>query len=101
MAAELPDFGEGQLGRPINLSKAERCAASDLYLTEAELQRLAAAMDEYPALCPQGAGMSKKQRDWLQAEAKNYRSNRLEKASTGHLCPIANRLCHQYSKPIT
>lgn len=39
------------------------------YLTEAELQRLAAAMDEYPALCGQDAGISKKQRDWLQTEA--------------------------------
>jgi integrase len=39
------------------------------YLTEAELQRLAAAMNEYPAMCAQEANISEKQRDWLQIEA--------------------------------
>jgi integrase len=40
------------------------------YLTEAELQRLAAAMDEYPILCGQDSEISEKQRDWLQTEAR-------------------------------
>jgi integrase len=42
----------------------------DRWLSEEELQRLADALEEYPRQCWKVAGVSKKQRDWLQAEAR-------------------------------
>ena len=42
----------------------------DRWLSEDELIRLADALDKYPRQCGQGAGISEKQREWLQTEAR-------------------------------
>lgn len=65
------DSGEWLMDRnPVDGVSRYHEEKRERWLSEEELERLADAMDTYPRRCGKAPGISKKQRDWLQAEAR-------------------------------
>lgn len=68
--ASADDSGEWTLDKnPVTGVRKYHEEKRDRWLSEAELIRLADALEKYPRQCGQGA-LSEKQRDWLQTEAR-------------------------------